>query len=72
MVKCPKCKNNKAEYGKCYRITPDYPLYLQEFKCDDCGIIVCQGNHTDGYEYIRDGKIDDNGDDSDIIGGYWI
>ena len=71
-MKCPKCNEHEAEYGRSYRTTPDYPLYLQEFTCKECGRIVASGNHREGYTYVRDGRIDDNGDDSHITGGYWI
>ena len=73
MVVCPKCNNKEnVEYGQCYRITPDYPVYLQEFRCPKCGTVIGRGSSRDGYTYVRDGRIDDNGDDRHITGGYWI
>ena len=73
-MECHKCKNKEVKRGRTYRITPlgVRAVYLQEFTCEECGTYVARGNHREGYIYVRDGRIDDNGDDSDITGGYWI
>ena len=75
MSKCHKCgKEQELETGALYRVSPRgaYPQYLQEFICEDCGRYVARGNSKDGYSYVRDGRINDNGDDSHITGGYWL
>ena len=74
-MRCHKCgKEQNLGKGALYRISPrgTYPQYLQEFICEDCGRYVARGNNDDGYDYVRDGRIDDNGDDSAITGGYWL
>ena len=75
MGNCHKCgKEQDLKRGSSYRTSPrgTYPQYLQEFICEDCGRYVARGNTNDGYVYVRDGRIDDNGDDSHITGGYWL
>ena len=76
MEKCHKCgkEHEKLGRGSLYRTSPrgSYPQYLQEFICEDCGRYVASGNTDDGYVYVRDGRIDDNGDDSHITGGCWL
>lgn len=51
-----------------YRTTPDYPHYLHEYYCPNCGYFIMDSNDS----FVRMGKIDDHGDDSHITGGYWI
>lgn len=58
----------KVDCVRSYRTTPDYPHYLHEYRCEKCGYFIMDSN---GY-FVRMGRIDDNGDDSDITGGRWI
>lgn len=64
-----KCEcGNPITLNRSYRTTPDYPHYLREYHCPNCGYFIMDSNGN----FIRMGRIDDNGDDSHITGGYWI
>lgn len=56
------------DFHRSYRTTPDYPHYLREYRCPKCGYMIFDNNGN----FIRMGRIDDNGDDSHITGGRWI
>lgn len=58
----------QTDFVRSYRTTPDYPHYLHEYRCPKCGYFIMDSNDN----FIRMGRIDDNGDDSHITGGYWI
>lgn len=66
-----KCScGNDVKCTAIYRITPKgvTARYLRQYTCSDCGTFVCD----DDNEFIRMGRIDDNGDDSHLTGGYWL
>lgn len=66
-----KCTCGKeAKPTATYRTTPRgcVARYLRQYTCPQCGSFVCD----DEDNFIRMGRIDDNGDDSHITGGYWI
>lgn len=67
MEYCKEC-GSPLTFKRSYRTTPDYPHYLRECHCPKCGFIIFDSNGI----FIRKGKIDDNGDDSEITGGRWI
>lgn len=69
-MKCSKC-GSEAPQTRSYRTTPDYPHYLKEYHCPNCGYFIM--TETKDYKsFCRMGRIDDNGDDSHITGGYWL
>lgn len=61
----------KADCTRIYRTTSDYPHYLKEHYCKNCGYFIT--TETSRWKsFTRMGRIDDNGDDSEITGGYWL
>ncbi len=67
---CSEC-GSKVKTGRVYRTTPDYPHYLKEHHCPNCGTYIT--TETPSFaSFTRMGTIDENGDDSHITGGYWL
>lgn len=55
-----------------YRTTPDYPVYLKEYRCPKCGNFITEEiPRQDFIKFVRMGTLG-NSDDGYITGGYWI
>jgi hypothetical protein len=66
-----KCEcGNELNLTRIYRITPfgETARYLREYFCQNHGHMV----FNDRGDFVRMGKLDKNGDDSNLTGGYWI
>lgn len=61
----------KVSPHRIYRLDPDYPIYLKEYRCPTHGYYITTETR-DYASFTRMGRIDDHGDDSHITGGYWL